>query len=191
MEKKEQKKITWKDFGPEKIILIAIAGVILLVTNFSEWKAGSDTGKTEAVEKTEDFNENESYIEDMENKLVHILERVDGVGRVEVMITLKSSGESILNKDASEESQTEEDNSDGTKKYSQNNKREEETILADGDGESAPYVIKELAPEISGVIIACEGADDNTVAASVTQAAQVLFGISSNHIKVLKMEVNQ
>ena len=105
------------------------------------------------------------------------------------MITLKSSGESVLNKDASEESQTEEENSDGTKKYSQTDKREEETVLADGNGESAPYVVKELAPEISGVIIACEGADNNTVAAEVTQAAQVLFGISSNHIKVLKMEV--
>ena len=106
MEKKERKKITWKDFGPEKIILIAIAGIILLVTNFSEWKAGSGTEKTDTTEKTEDFNENESYIEDMENKLVHILEKVDGVGQVEVMITLKSSRESVLNKDASEESQT-------------------------------------------------------------------------------------
>ena len=63
MEKKERKKITWKDFGPEKIILIAIAGIILLVTNFSEWKAGSGTEKTDTTEKTEDFNENESYIE--------------------------------------------------------------------------------------------------------------------------------
>ena len=191
MEKKERKKITWKDFGPEKIILIAIAGIILLVTNFSEWKAGSGTEKTDTTEKTEDFNENESYIEDMENKLVHILEKVDGVGQVEVMITLKSSRESVLNKDASEESQTEEENSNGTKKYSQNDKREEETVLADASGESAPYVIKELAPEISGVIIACEGADNNTVASAVTQAAQVLFGISSNHIKVLKMEVHK
>lgn len=191
MEKKERKKITWKDFGPEKIILIAIAGIILLATNFSEWKTESGTKETETVKKTEDFNENDSYIKEMENKLVHILEKVDGVGQVEVMITLKSSGESVLNKDDSEESQTEEENSDGTKKYSQTDKKEEETILADENGESAPYVIKELVPEISGVIIACEGADNNTVAASVTQAAQVLFGISSNHIKVLKMEVHK
>ena len=75
------------------------------------------------------------------------------------------------------------------KKYSQTDKREEETVLADAQGEAAPYVVKELEPEIAGIIIACEGADNNVVAASVTQAAQVLFGISSNHIKVLKMEV--
>ena len=52
-------------------------------------------------------------------------------------------------------------------------------------------MIKELEPEIAGVVIACEGADNNTVAASVTEAAQVLFGISVNRIKVLKMEVHQ
>ena len=191
MEKKERKKITWKDFGPEKIILIALAGIILLVINFSERRTESGTKETEIVQQAEDFDENNSYIKEMENKLVHILEKVDGVGQVEVMITLKASRESVLNKDDSEESQTEEENNDGTKKYSQTNKREEETVLADAQGESAPYVIKELEPEISGVIIACEGADNNTVVASVTQAAQVLFGISSNHIKVLKMEVHK
>ena len=68
---------------------------------------------------------------------------------------------------------------------------ENETVLSDENGESAPYVIKELEPEIAGVVIACEGADNNTVAASVTEAAQVLFGISVNRIKVLKMEVHQ
>lgn len=191
MDKKERKKITWKDFGPEKIILIALAGIILLVINFSERRTESGTKETEIVQQAEDFDENNSYIKEMENKLVHILEKVDGVGQVEVMITLKASRESVLNKDDSEESQTEEENNDGTKKYSQTNKREEETVLADAQGESAPYVIKELEPEISGVIIACEGADNNTVVASVTQAAQVLFGISSNHIKVLKMEVHK
>ena len=41
-------------------------------------------------------------MEALENKLVHILENVDGVGKAEVMITLKSSKESVLNKDLSE-----------------------------------------------------------------------------------------
>ena len=188
MEKKERKKISWKDFGLEKIILIAIAGIILLVVNMSEWRNKTETEETEIIQKTEDFNENESYIKEMENKLVHILEKVDGVGQVEVMITLKASRESVLNKDEKEELQTEEETGDENKKYSQTDKREEETVLADAQGEAAPYVVKELEPEIAGIIIACEGADNNVVAASVTQAAQVLFGISSNHIKVLKME---
>ena len=38
MDKKMPKKISLKDFGMEKIILIAIAGIVLLAANFSEWK---------------------------------------------------------------------------------------------------------------------------------------------------------
>ena len=45
MEKKEKKKITWKDFGVEKILLIAIAGIILLVTNVSERRTRTDTAE--------------------------------------------------------------------------------------------------------------------------------------------------
>ena len=113
---------------------------------------------------------------------------MDGVGRVEVMSTLKSSKESVLNKDLSEERQTEQEKNSDTQKTNKNEKRQEETILSDSVGNSAPYVVKELEPEIAGIIISCEGAENKVVAASVLEAAQVLFGVSANHIKVLKME---
>ena len=189
--KKERKKITLKDFGVEKILLIAIAGVILLVTNVSEWRARAAPEENQETQNTVAVSENEAYIESLENKLVHILENVDGVGQVEVMITLEASRESVLNKDDTEELETETETSDGTKNERQSSRRENETVLSDETGESAPYVIKELEPEIAGVVIACQGADNNTVAAAVTEAAQVLFGISVNRIKVLKMEVHQ
>ncbi len=191
MEKKERRKITLKDFGVEKILLIAIAGVILLVTNVSEWRARAAPDETTETQNIAAVSENEAYIESLENKLVHILENVDGVGQVEVMITLQASRESVLNKDDTEELETETETSDGTQNERQSSRSENETVLSDENGESAPYVIKELEPEIAGVVIACEGADNNTVAASVTEAAQVLFGISVNRIKVLKMEVHQ
>ena len=38
MGEKVPKKINLKEIGIEKIILIAIAGIILLLANFSEWK---------------------------------------------------------------------------------------------------------------------------------------------------------
>ena len=101
MDKKIPKKISLKDFGIEKIILIAVAGVILLVANFSEWKTSS-LKTEEKEEKSMKTGQNDAYVESLENKLVHILENVDGVGKAEVMITLKSSKESVLNKDISE-----------------------------------------------------------------------------------------
>ena len=79
------------------------------------------------------------------------------------MITLKSSKESVLNKDLSEEKQTEEEKSGETQKVNKNQKKQEETILSDSSGNSAPYVIKELEPEISGIVISCEGAGNKVV----------------------------
>lgn len=67
-------------------------------------------------EKTVQTDQNDAYVSALENKLVHILENVDGVGRVEVMITLKSSKESVLNKDLSEERQTEQEKNSDTQK---------------------------------------------------------------------------
>ena len=185
MDKKMPKKISLKDFGMEKIILIAIAGIVLLAANFSEWKNSS----SKTSEKSIETSQNDAYVEALENKLVHILENVDGVGKAEVMITLKSSKESVLNKDLSEEKQTEEERSGETQKVNKNQKKQEETILSDSSGNSAPYIIKELEPEISGIVISCEGAGNKVVEASVLEAVQVLFGVSANHIKVLKMEV--
>ena len=110
MDKKMPKKISLKDFGMEKIILIAIAGIVLLAANFSEWK-NSSSKTSEKQEKSIETSQNDAYVEALENKLVHILENVDGVGKAEVMITLKSSKESVLNKVLSEEKQTEEERS--------------------------------------------------------------------------------
>lgn len=192
MNQNEKKISIFQQMSPGKILLLALAGILLLVTSLpqgdkiSSGKAGEPTEKSE-----EDVPSNEEYITTLENKLKHILENVDGVGQVEVMITLKSSGESILNKDLKEESATEEENDGETEKNSLTRKKEEETILADGSGESAPYVIKQMKPEISGVIISCEGADSNRVAADIMQAVQALFDLSSNHIKILKMEEKQ
>ena len=107
MGEKVPKKMNLKEIGIEKIILIAIAGIVLLLANFSEWKNAISEKTEKKEEKTVQTDQNDAYVSALENKLVHILENVDGVGRVEVMITLKSSKESVLNKDLSEERQTE------------------------------------------------------------------------------------
>ena len=44
-------------------------------------------------------------------------------------------------------------------------------------------------PEICGVLIVAEGADDIEINSKITKATSVLFGISINRINVLKMEV--
>lgn len=187
------KKISIRDIGPGRIALLAVAGIILLATSIPWKNSGKDTGGSlQEASGTQEKNEgNEAYIRQLENKLKQILEKVDGVGQVEVMITLKASGEAILNKDYTQEDVSEEETGNQNSKITNSQKKEEETVLADENGTGSPYVIKQLEPEISGVLIICEGAGSNQVAASVMQAAQAVFGISSSHIKILKMEERQ
>ena len=70
-----------------------------------------------------------------------------------MMITLKSSKESVLNKDLSEEKQTEEERSGETQKVNKNQKKQEETILSDS---SENYIqrleeLEAIGNDVSGV----------------------------------------
>ena len=49
-------------------------------------------------------------------------------------------------------------------------------------------IVKEMEPEIEGVLIAAQGGDQNQVAGEITQAVQVLFDIPVHKIKVVKMK---
>ncbi|MCD8018930.1 MAG: hypothetical protein LUF92_04900, partial [Clostridiales bacterium] len=59
--KRERKKLSLKDFGMERILLIAVAGVILLATNFS-FGEKDDGEEEDTTENTELISENEAYI---------------------------------------------------------------------------------------------------------------------------------
>ena len=50
---------------------------------------------------------NDIYVEKMEDRLADILRMIEGAGRVEVMITLASSSEAVVNKDQSLENDSE------------------------------------------------------------------------------------
>ena len=49
-------------------------------------------------------------------------------------------------------------------------------------------MIKELAPQIEGVVVAASGAGDEFVVDEITQAVSVLFNLPVHKIKVVKMK---
>ena len=106
-------------------------------------------------------SEDGSYEAQMENRIRNILKSVDGVGKVDVMVVLKSSSEKVLRVDRSTNTSTtqEKDSGGGTRDVT-NNQIQENTILAgsgSGSSTNAPIVEKELSPEISGIIISATG----------------------------------
>ena len=197
-------KMLWQQFmnkeGGEKKrrdrwMLLALFGILILVI---VWPVGSkskeaDNQVSESVAGTEKrtYNYAEQYTASMELRLKEILENVDGAGAVQVMITVKNNGEQVVEKDKSySESKTIQSGDGGKNTTTANTSRSESTVY-DRTDSGSPYVVKQLEPEIEGVLVAAQGAGDETVVNEITYAVQVLFDVPVHKIKVVKMSAQE
>ena len=123
----------------------------------------------------------------LEQRIRDVLKNVDGVGEVDVMLTLSSSSEKVLRVDKERRRATtsETDSSGGTRQQAEESLRES-TVLAGGSGSGEPVVEKELTPELSGIVISAQGGGNASVQKEISEAMQALFGLPAHKIKVLK-----
>ena len=149
--------------------------------------AAQQAGDAETSLSSE-IRDNGDYERYLEEKTSCILEDVEGVGEVTVMITLKSDGQKIIEKDQSSSSQStdEEDSSGGTRSVEDRSSDKTSIYEQTADGSSTPYVSKELAPEVEGVVVIADGGDNAVVAQNITEAVQALFGVEAHKIKIMK-----
>lgn len=128
----------------------------------------------------------------LERRVKEVLNRVDGVGAVDVLIVLKSSEERVYRTDGkSSHATTREQDSSGGSREIDEQQEERSTVLSSGGGGldgsgSGPLLEKEIRPEISGIIISAEGGGSPAVQAEITGAMEALFGLPAHKIKVLK-----
>lgn len=159
--------------------------------------SGGGPGKAPASEETGGQAEpaaakagNESLYEaQLEARVKEILKNVDGVGKVDVMIVLKSSEEKVYRVDKNTStSDSNEKDSQGGLRTSQSSQLQESTVMAGGGSSqgSTPFLEKELRPELSGIVVSAEGGGSPTVKAEISAAMEALFGLPPHKIKVLK-----
>lgn len=204
----EKKKITLQTIGLPRLIIILLCGIFLLVlsmpgasmSNKEETGRNSGTGKIKGKKvstgnstvKTEEdiIYSSDTYVDVMEKKVGNMLQKISGVGDVEVMITLSESAERVPLKDSPYSSEkTEETDSVGGARKSESRNQEEKTILIEGsEGEGVPYIIKENLPQVEGVLVIAEGSGNETVKSQIIESIQVLFNVSAHKIKVMKMK---
>ena len=149
-----------------------------------ESRSDIETGLTTNTSKQET---NRLYELRLEQRIRDVLKNVDGVGEVDVMLTLSSSSEKVLrvDKEKSRSTIAETDASGGTRQQADESLRES-TVLAGGSGSGEPVIEKELAPEISGIVISAKGGGNASVQKEISEAMQALFGLPAHKIKVLK-----
>lgn len=131
---------------------------------------------------------NLSYEAALEQRVKELLRFVDGVGKVDVMVVIASSGEKVLRVDKSERTeQTKEKVAAGGERDVNGRQTSENTVLTGTGGNGgSPIVEKELKPEISGIVISAQGGGSPVVKAEISQAMEALFGLPPHKIKVLK-----
>ncbi len=176
MEKKVNKLIK-----KDKLLLIFLFGVLLLVIALPTKKTDS---KKQIINEPESSTDT-SYEQMLEKRLEDILSKVDGVGAVKTMVTLKSSKELVVKSDTSiSENIIEEEDNAGGKRVTSNKEYSENVIYNDKE----PYVIREIEPVIEGVVVIAKGGDNSIVAGKISEAIQSLFNIPAHKIRVMKMQ---
>lgn len=175
------------------LIIAGLAGVLLLVITIptenpgKSQKAVKQAGKTVGEETS--ATEESAYQESLEQQLRKVLSTMEGVGRVEVMITLRDGGESVVEKDVTAtDERTAEEDAQGTKRQNSVINSQEETIYIQSDGSgSTPFVAREVNPQVEGVLVVAQGANNMTVVKNISDAVMALFPVEPHKIKVVKM----
>ncbi len=125
-----------------------------------------------------DADETRQSLAETESRMQEILSQVEGVGRLELMLTVESGPERRLAQDTELSYQ-------GETAAPDDYTRRSETVLVSGGSGEEPVVTGTLGPVYRGALVVCEGADRAEVKLAVTQAVAALTGLSSDRISVV------
>lgn len=198
-----------KWFRRDNFIVLVLAGILLFIIALPVKDKGGDENDKSAAEQNllpretpnaADVSEavdqmskmtgtDEDYVAYLEERLTDSLSRMANVGKVKVMITLKESGELVLEKDSvTTRSATEENDGQGGSRTISEATFEENTVYSTEGTYSEPYVVKVYAPKIEGVLVVAEGAGSGTVNRTIVEIVQALFGVEAHKVVVVKMD---
>jgi stage III sporulation protein AG len=157
--------------------LIVLIGAVLLLWPSGNRKnaAQNTTAAPQAADQTAET------LEETEGKMEAILSKIDGVGNLQLMLTVESGAEEHYAQDT-------ELSYSGATSAPDDYTRKSETVIVSGDEGDAPVVTQSSSPVYRGALVVCQGAGNAEVKLAVTQAVAALTGLSSDRITVLKCQ---
>lgn len=184
-----------KDKNIGNLIIVFLIGILLLI-------AGSTlSNKSKSVKMINQNNsenpkvenakviENDKYEEILKNELKSTLNKMEGVGKVEVMIYFESGEEQVpaVNITDSTNTSKEADNEGGKRDTTQKNTGTTVVVTNDGS-KSEPFILKTYKPKVTGVFIVAEGAENKSIEYKITKAVVDLFNIQQQKVNVYPMK---
>lgn len=160
------------------VLIVAALGALLLAWPQRSGESGAGTesggGGEMAVSAAEELAQTEAAMEE-------ILGKISGVGQVDVMLTLQTTGEKVLASDTSLRYS-------GSVQAPDDYERASDTVVVSGGGENGVVVTQERSPQYRGALVVCEGGGSDTVRLQVTQAVAALTGLGADRIAVVSWQ---
>ncbi|MBU7007632.1 hypothetical protein [Phosphitispora fastidiosa] len=194
------------------LMLAAAAGVLLIVlantfgsgnndpdeTSNKQSAPGIMSGQNGDVSLDESSKQTEGLsagITDLENLLAQRLEqalvRISGAGETRVTVNLASTTEKdyAVNTTTNKKDTLERDQKGANRTITEINEDGQIVLVRETQGSrEMPVVVKELKPEVKGVIVVSEGAGNPEIKASLMMAVQVYLDVPLYKVMVLPME---
>lgn len=187
----------------KKIENLVVFLIILIITIIVINVIWSGDKKSDNSESTSDKNKklasdtqtvqtsNNETSDDLVLKLEDILSKINGVGKVSVMITYSKTSQTVplYNQDSSEKNTEESDKQGGTRKVTETGTKTE-IVYKEVNGEKIPITQSIISPTIEGAIVTAEGANNITVKTNIIQAVEAVTGVATHKIQVFEMSKN-
>jgi len=182
----------------ENLIILIIIGIIIIIAGSTLFEGKENTEKDTPSSKVEDNIDGKaeevsligvnSEKTDLEKSIEEILSQINGVGKVDVLVTYSSSREIVPYSDVkkSDEITEEKDSAGGTRKINQSSYESQIAYEDSGSGVKKPIILKELLPEVKGVVVVAEGASDPLVKECLINAVKVLLDVPVHKIQVFE-----
>ncbi len=147
-------------------------GIIMIILILISDLSADDTSRAEISNDTINFEAADMYADDIEVKLIRILEEIEGVGKTEIMLTIDSTEEYVYAE---------------TVKHG-SGQSENDYVIIDKGSQKEALVKKINNPAISGVVVVCEGGDDPRICEKIYKAVSTALNISTGKIYVTEMK---
>ncbi|MBU5426665.1 sporulation stage III protein AG [Tissierella pigra] len=173
-----------KKFINNLFIILLVSVIFLIVTNnFLRPKEEGIENPKENTKEVYKYESEEDYSSYLEKKLTNILTKLNGVGKVSVMVTLENSIEKVAasNTTKTTEETIENDSEGGTREI---HREDITTQVMTRGSDGSLLVVKEIKPTVQGVIVVAEGADDPILKEMLYEAVKTVLGIKGNKVQV-------
>lgn len=178
----------------ENLVFFLIILIVVLVAINLIWKdKKEDTKSTDSNKKlaTQEQSITEQKDNNLCNQLEDILQKINGVGKVKVLITYSQTSQTVplYNEDSSQKDTQEQDKTGGTRKVVETDVKKE-VIYQETNGTKIPITQSTVSPKVEGAIITAQGATNTNIKADIIQAVEAVTGLASHKIQVFAMSEN-